>query len=523
MIYRLDLAADKVVLHSRIAKTPSYYADQATVHGEDEFLDAGILRLSPTLGARNQANHAVVPFGDQLLITSDTGRPYAIDPNRLRLVTPLGANRQWRSALEEPILSGPFPALFTAAHPYYDANTRELFTVNYATVFPDGKPFTDLLRCRHGESMQRWKVFDIDGKEALVKQSVHQVAVTRDFIIFADSAFRIGQEQLFGDDSTSPQSPDTPLYIIRRDALSEDVERVTARRIVIPREMLHFLADYDNPEGRITLHVAHPCAWDFSDWLRPNDRLGTVRQPVRRGLRGMPSTPLDIGVLARYVIDTTAGELLDSQLLADPEFTWGVSLPAFRSTPSADRFDSLYWLSFGFSEEMLTWRTGQIYEDYKYRRVSFNELPILGKPSTLFRVDLSPLQIADGYQFPPGRFATAVQFVPRADTADADPTDGYLFCTVISDDVETTGSSGDEFWIFDAARLARGPVCRLGHPRFDIAFALHGVWLPELSRPTADDQIPIREDFAELLKDQPERIKELFDREVFPKFEGGVE
>ncbi len=519
MIYRLDLDGNKVHLRSRIAKTPSYFADRATAGSEDAFLDAGVLRLSPTLGARNQANHAVVPVGNRLFITSDTGRPFEIDPQSLRVVSPLGANRQWRPALGEPLLSGPFPAVFTAAHPGYDANTNDLFSVNYAPLLPDVEAFTDLLRFRPGEPIGRWKLVDEDGRDIRIKQSVHQLAVTRDFVILADTAFRIGREQLFGDQSTSPQSSDTAVYIVRRDVLAEDVDRVTAQRVVVPREMLHFLADYDNPDGRITLHVAHHCAWDVSDWLRTNDRLGTVRQPVRRGLRGMPSTPLDIGVLARHTIDTAAGELVDSQLLDDQEFTWGASLPTFQGSQPPDQFKSLYWLSLGFSEEMLSWRTVQIYEHYKYRRVSYAELPILGRPSALFRVDVAEMKIADGYQFPAGRFATMSQFVPRSETGEAAPTDGYLFCVVVSDDATTSGSSGDEIWIFDAANLKLGPVCRLGHPQLDVAFVLHGAWLPELTTPPANDRISIREDFAEQLEDQPERVKELFEQEVFPKFE----
>ncbi len=522
MIQRLDFAADKVVLRCRIAKTPSYYADQATAHGENEFLDAGVLRLSPTLGARNQANHAVASFGDRLIVSCDTGRPYTIDPNSLQPITPLGANRQWRSAIDETLLSGPFPAVLTAAHPCYDAGTGELFSVNYAPVFPKGKAFTDLLRFNHNGSLQRWKIVDGEGRDVRIEQSVHQLAMTRDFVILADTAFRIGQAQIFGDHSRSPQSPDTPLYIIRRDALQENVDHVAAQRIVVPREMLHFLADYDNPDGRITLHVAHHCAWDISDWLQTDDRLGTVRQPVRRGLRGIPSTPLDIGVLGKHVIDTSAGTLVDSQLLEDHDFTWGATLPIVQGPPQANQIESLYWLSFGFSEEMLSWRTSLAYEDYKYRRVSYSELPILGRPSTLFRADTTQMKIADGYQFPPGRFATTAEFVPRDDAGDTAPAAGYLVCVVISDDVTTDGSSGDEFWIFDAANLKQGPVCRLGHSQLDVAFALHCTWLPKLPSPKNDNPIPIREDFAQRLTDQPEWVKDLFEREVFPKFEGSA-
>ncbi len=519
MIYRLSFAEDSVMLRSRLAKTPSYYADQATQGSEDEFLDAGVLRLSPTLGARTQANHALLPLGEQLIVTSDVGRPYTINTQTLELVAPLGTIDQWRTAFDESLPSGPFPTILTAAHPGYDANTQELFSVNYAPDLPEGKPFTDLLRWDANGQLHRWKLVDAAENDVLIKQSLHQVGVTQDFLILADTAFRMSVEQFSGDRRTTPQAANTPVYIIPRDALTNDANEVQAMRVDIPREMLHFLVDYETPQAQITLHVAHPCAWDFSDWLRDDDRLGTVRQPVRRGLRGMPSTPLDIGVLGRHVIDASTGKLLDSELLQDDEYTWGASLPTVPSSENDTRHESIFWLSFGFSEEMLAWRTSQLYENYEYRQVDYTELPILGRPSTLFRLDAPQMEIADGYQFPPGRFATAPQFVPGGSSVVPDATNGYLLCVVISDDTSTSGSSGDELWIFDAANLKLGPVCRLGHPELNLAFVQHSTWLPSLSAPVAKDHISVREDFAERLKGQPENVQALFEQKVFPKFE----
>lgn len=519
MLYRLDFTAEGVLLRARIAKTPSYYADRATAGTEDEFLDAGVLRLSPTLGARNQANHAIVPFGDALLVTSDTGRPYVLDPRSLELLAPLGTNDQWQPALGEPLLLGPFPAVLTAAHPYYDANTQELFSINYAPALPDGQPFADLLRWRGGEPLRRWKLVDDEGNPVRIHQSAHQVAATRDFVIVADTAFRFAGEAGFTERRTAAQAADTPVYIIRRNALTDDIDEVPARRVVIPRELLHFLVDYENPQGKITLHTAHHAAWDVSDWLRADDRLGTVRQPVRRSLRGMPSTPLDIGVLGRHTIDTSTGEVIESATLEDPEFTWGASLATVQEAPTPARIESIFWLAFGFSEEMLTWRTAQAYEHYKYRQVDYTKLPILGRPSALFRLDVPTMEIADGYQFPPGRFATAPQFIPRAGELTADATTGYILCAVISDDASTEGSSGDELWIFDAENLKLGPLCRLGHPQLNLAFLQHSVWVAEFKEPTRTGEVTVREDFEQRLKGQPEKVKRLFEEKVFPEFE----
>jgi carotenoid cleavage dioxygenase-like enzyme len=61
MIYRLDFdKAGTVGLKSKIAKTPCYYADEATKPGteadEYKFRNFGLARLSPWLGLRSVAN-----------------------------------------------------------------------------------------------------------------------------------------------------------------------------------------------------------------------------------------------------------------------------------------------------------------------------------------------------------------------------------------------------------------------------------------------------------------------------------
>lgn len=133
-------------IKSRLVKPPCYFADYNTrpVSSTSESLSSlgilkfsnfGISRLSMALGARNLLNTAVIPvkFKDAppfLLSTYDVGRPFIMDPLQLKLQSPIGANTDWVKATPS-ILPWVFPIVQTTAHPSFDANTQELFSVNY--------------------------------------------------------------------------------------------------------------------------------------------------------------------------------------------------------------------------------------------------------------------------------------------------------------------------------------------------------------------------------------------------------
>ena len=55
-------------------------------------------------------------------------------------------------------------------------------------------------------------------------------------------------------------------------------------------------------------------------------------------------------------------------------------------------------------------------------------------------------------------------------------------------------TSGEEVWIFDAADITAGPLCRLGHPELDFAFTVHSTWVPELRPSPRDYRVRIFED-----------------------------
>ncbi len=615
MIYRLDFdRKGEVGLKTRLLKPPCYYADKATRPGSQYakygFRNHGISRFSLSLGFRNELNSAFLPIkfrddsNERLLVTYDAGRPYEIDTETLEVVTPIGANTEWRS---ETSLKFPFPPVLSTAHPVFDPHKSEMFAVNYGRSLgnfletipfiyevdelPEQvdellkelarfiqsqdlvksflktfsqmsqdildfylelieritkieiKDFVYLIRWDGVSNIERWKLVLPDGTPVKIQQSMHQIGVTEDYVVLMDTAFTTGLEQVINNPFphskgveriirellSRPALPDSILYIVRRadlkvgqrPACSQQEVEVVARRVVIPLEAAHFLVDYKNLDGHITLHVAHICATDVSEWLRTYDISAFAPyNSVPSRLRGMQQDEMDISRVGRYTIDPESGEILDSKVIYDSKCTWFVALYAYRDMlppgQSPGQLDNIYWVSLGLWKELMTQFIIDLYKDYKYRAVPVKEMLRLaetGKPACLFRMYTSneSLEISDRYEFPGGYIASSPQFVPRRD-GEGSSTDGYIVCTVFTPD-------SSEIWIFDAPNLAKGPRCRLSHPSLKFSLTIHTAWLQKIAPRTASYHIPVRQDYQGLVKQQSQEIQELFETEVYPHFE----
>jgi len=517
IMYRLDFGGATVPLKSRHAKTPCYYADHASTGTANAFKNAGLVRFSPTLGTRNEANTAFVRMKDRLLITFDAGRPHEIDPTTLDVVTPVGAVSEWKRSIPELFLPGPLAISMSGAHPFFDENTGELFAVNYGTAIPGSVPFTDIVRWDGQGKLERWSVVLSGGATAEIKQSMHQIGVSQDYLVLMDCAFAIAPLQFLIPNAPSvAPSPDSVIYIVKRADLKAGSTTVTAKKLVIPREGAHFTLDYENPSGLITMHFGHNDGADPAEWLRIDDVRSDNGAAVRSDLLGMLVTTSDVNSMGRYTIDGEAGTLLDTTLVHDMDATWLPAIYTHRGSMTPGRFEDIYWVSLGYTAELLTKRVYDLYANYPYRKVPLASLPTTPKQGTLFRLDVVTMKIADAYRVPAGRILSSPQFVPRAGKTGT--REGYLVCSMVSDDLSWPSSSGDEFWIFDAANLAQGPLCRLAHPDLDLGFTLHTTWMDAIAKRTATYRIPVRDDFAAGLATQTQEIKTLFENEVFPHF-----
>ncbi|GET40898.1 hypothetical protein MiSe_57100 [Microseira wollei NIES-4236] len=424
-----------------------------------------------------------------------------------------------------------------------------MFSVNYGKSFGwfgkliGLKDFVYLLRWDGQGDLERWKVVLDDGSSVTIEQTMHQIAVTEKYVVLMETAFRFGLEQgmnnPFHDQMqlnqlircllVDRQSPDTTLYIIRRADLKAGSKpkqgeadiTVVARKLVLPRESIHIIADWDNTDDRLVLHLGHVCAWEGSEWLRACDRMGTApERPVPPRLHGMISEETDISYIGRYVIDGETGTLLSDRIIKDLRSTWGIAFFTYGVNPDTGmppaRFDNIYWTCLGLWNELLTEFLVKLTDNYRYRTIPVEDVLLYaekGVPACLFRVNVGQdekIAIADCYPFPNGYMVNSPQFIPSG-AAEASSTQGYIVCVAF-------GPDSKEVWIFDGEDLAKGPLCKLSHPSLDFGFTIHTAWLPKIAKRTASYTIPVKADYQALVSRKDRQIRELFDRYVYPHY-----
>jgi carotenoid cleavage dioxygenase-like enzyme len=546
--------------------------------------------------------------GDRLLVTYDAGRPYEIDMETLEVVTPIGSNAEWRRGAIS--LNYPLKPVFSTAHPGFDTYTKEMFTVNYGrslgsffetipfirklSQLPQKvdelletttnlfkkkfyknffnrffkfskKPFqfcvglvekivgienfAYLVRWDGSGNLERWRLILPDGSPVKIKQTIHQIGLTKDYVVIMDTAFKAGLVQLLNNPSpnrkelkkqlayllTSPVLPDSNIYIVPRDFLKLGQNpardrrevKVLAWKVTIPLPAAHFLVDYENPRGQITFHIAHTCAWEVSEWLREYDVSAySPHNSLPSHLSGITMNPMDISRMGRYVIDVVNRneKPIESKIISDRKCTWGPGIYTYRDTMDSgmppEKLEDIYWISFGLWKELMTQFMCDLYQDYQYQQVPLSEVLRLaekGIPVCLFRLHTSSMEIADYYEFPKGYRVNSPQFVPRKGGEDSS-TDGYIVCAVLFKD-------SNEYWIFDAKNLSQGPKCKLRHPSLNFGLTLHAIWLPKIAPHQAKYNVPVRQDYQDLIEQFPyppkikKEIQELFDNEVYPHFE----
>jgi hypothetical protein len=640
MLYRLGFADGRMTLKTRIMKTPCYYADIAAqlLPKYDKFgyrfLDGGMVRHSLFLGTRNQMNTAFLVTKEHLLATFDAARPHIIDPDTLELIEPIGAISNWRGLAPKtpPILSQIFPPCSNPAHPVCDhlnslAPTNpepagEFVTTNYsaglsllsfvdrfrrwlkARLGRDGiiltnpwGAYTDLVRYRFdSKTFEKWRLILAEDEPVIIEQAVHQMALTEDYIIVGDIAFKIELSQIFAPflfgairkysvkigywlsliflQLVTPQ-PYANLYLVKRADLNVptpegELPTLKAIKITLPREVSHFVANYRNPDGKITLLSAHNGGWDVTEWIGEydesvnpdceatppitkgiemlagvNKHLPTVppKKCLRKDFRGMQPAPVDLNSLARYTIDAKTGATIEAHFISEAgdnltkRNTWSVSVNTHRNLnrdselEQGEKITSLYWMGWGFSWEIIPKRIYRAYRDRDNRVIPIEGLPDGDMPVSLLRVDTERMEIADSFEFPNGYLARSPQFIPSKEPCppDKDPaTHGYLVCVIMADaEPEKLDSvAQDEVWVFHADDFKGKPIYRLSHPDISLGLMIHSTWIPEIQ----PDKYP-KAKREELRKETLDRdyypiarskigphIKNLFDEIVYPHY-----
>jgi len=472
VVYRISFSEQGARIKTRIIRTDDWYVAQQVQGTADDFgILFDIAQFSPTYGARNLANTALLPImNGRLLATYDMGRPIELDPRTLHPITPVGLQDSWRPSLD----SGLFTMHFVTAHPAYDAKEQRVYAINYGLT-PLAQ-FLRIMRWSGASEPEFLDVVDAQGKPVALSMLGHQMSITEHYVVILDGAFDVV--------GTTPPTQ-APLYIVAKSSLTAGKPAV-AKRIVIDRECTHFLADYNDAGDRVRLLLMHHNGTNTGSRLKEDDvgfRSGELigGQFFRSGS--------DRNVVGRHEIHVPSGTV--TSVLLSNDSTWGVGLWG-QDPRSWDKLGTAFYQSFGFNPDYLPARDAQKYADYPFGANFAREVPLSMLPADiitpkLVHIDHEGMQDLQTYAFEQYTLASSPTFVPRKGRATDD--DGYILVTV-------AGHKRDELWIFDATDLQRGPLCKLSHANLDFPFTLHSTWMPSLESHVPSYKVERAEDYG---------------------------
>ncbi len=413
--------------------------------------------------------------------------------------------------------------------------------------------------------LKKWNVVDENGKNIVIEQCMHQMGITKDYIILADSSFKFTIDILINNPfphnpkidafirevTSAPMLPYLTLYLIKRTDLDSGRATVLAKKLKspIPLEAVHFSADYANPNGEITVYAAHNSAACMAEWLRAYDVLGIdpTQKVDKDWLSMFAMGAMDIGRIGKFVINAESAEIIDgkSKIIHETgniqdasnigNHTWELGLYTYRDIIVADKMvdqiKNMYFVCFGLDPRTLTHFIVNLYKDYPNRIIPVEEILKYSKeglPTVINRLNTLTMEMEDFYQLPMDYNVRSIQFVPKKNVQDSSvdlSKEGYIMCTLINRVKDSNPALYTrEIWFFDAADLKKGPLCKLSHPELNFGFTLHTAWLAEAVNGDAPAyKINIEEDYNSLINKfwwPPKRkhMKALFENYVYPHF-----
>ncbi|MFC4905920.1 carotenoid oxygenase family protein [Actinomadura gamaensis] len=431
----------------------------------DLFL-AGPVGTSSPWGFVNCANTAPLPWGERLFATWDAGRPVEVDPVTLGFVAEVGHRDGWKPTIDQAVL----PLVSSSAHPVVDPDRDCLWTVSrdvmsgvVSVVRYDG----------HGRDVRRWEV-----EGAVLPQATHTITQTRNWLVLADTAYKVDVQEIFGADRTVANNPDGPVLLIRKDDLDPARATVPCREFRIAPEVNHFYARYDDSGGQVEIVMEHTPGVDIGMYLREDD-VDAFGRPVDPALRGMYCHGMTPALTTVLRFDPETGRVAERARACDPSRWWQAELSAIDWSREGVANPTRHHMIFlGFHPEAVNQRALRNYGD----RVDPSLFPAEETPAVLATLDRGDLKPLSEWTFALDDYPTSPSFVPRglgapgrSAYAGADPGghDGYLVVAVHNDDrfrVE----------VFDAANVSHGPVAVLAPPRGTVLpFLVHSAWMPE--------------------------------------------
>ena len=485
---------DRFAWRQRLIDTPSARLRAA----RPDVFEATMIGVQSPFGALNAANTAPLPWGDRLFTTWDVGRPVEVDPVSFAFLGEVGHRDQWQAfeVSPQPLL----PLVMSTAHPVIDPDRDVMWTVN--TFWGQ----LEVVRWDGDGPVERWP---IDG--ALIPQSVHSIAQTRDWLIVGDCAFKVEPQVIAGGARTEPANADGPLYLIRKDQLAATPpgSPVPCTTLRIAPEINHYYGVYDDTDGvRILFEHTESAELSMTQGAGDLDALGRPCDPALRGLYGLPMSPDRTSLVH---LDPATGAVLHRAEQRDPERLWTRQLCAMDWSTEGMSHPTLHhtvhqgWRPEGITQEMLA-----LYGD----RVDRSLWPAEETVPLVVSSDRDDLSVTASWELAMDDFPTSPIFVPRDPAGDGDQAggrvggrsrysgsdpgghDGWVVVPILNDD-------GFRVEVFDASAVDRGPVAVLAKAGVTVPFVLHSAWMPRVV--PAEDRERVR--FA----DELARIDELPD------------
>lgn len=223
---RVDFTNRQAQFTRKMIETPSAIL-QNQVNGllDSFYLLGGTVYFSPHLGFMNYCNTAPIYIGDnRFALSYEGGIPYEFDGTTLELATPIGEIHEWRSSLP-PIAEAftpdkwLFPQIRTTAHPYFDSQAGECYTINYGGNMGSSglnNGFIRLIQWDLQGSFKTWDIVNRQGKNAYITATSHSLGVTRHHVLVFETAARVENMRVLGSHKVTPQNHRTRVWIIRK-------------------------------------------------------------------------------------------------------------------------------------------------------------------------------------------------------------------------------------------------------------------------------------------------------------------
>ena len=352
----------------------------------------------------------------------------------------------------------------------------------------------------------KWHLVLPNRKSIKIDQTIHQIGLTRKYIVLAETSFKFSMENLLpyqrdrlatdlkillADFLDYPQFPDTKLYIVKREDLktakvtankllnwfsrdpSKNIPKVVAKEVRIAPEFSHFLVDYDDTGNRITAHISHLSGTDVAEYIRIidrsvfddrdlNDHNYTYDDPdltaCLHKLAGNLVGPMDASRLGRWVINGETAEIVEEpQTVSDPNLTWSTAFYACLDPKSTDKYTDIFWNNWGSWAETYTERNVAAYKNYR-GSIPWQEvldIAYKGIPSSLCHLKIRTnddnetnieIDKKNYYKFPQNYLGTSAQFIPRPNAQNQ--TDGFIAAIVLTSDkfLSQPDSNKDSEW-----------------------------------------------------------------------------